>query len=85
MDIGKSVECPCKDCKDRYINPDTLERCHSTCKKYLKYKDKLEENRRKYQEEQEARNAYFESKKNIGNRSKAIKVSNRKKGEYRTS
>lgn len=26
----------CKDCTERYINTQTLERCHSTCEKYAK-------------------------------------------------
>lgn len=32
---------PCKDCKDRWINVDENKTCHSSCSKYLSYKDAL--------------------------------------------
>ena len=39
----KYVECPCKDCPDRYCG------CHANCSKYLeyrKYRDELIEKRK---------------------------------------
>ncbi len=79
MDIGKSVKAPCQNCTDRKLN------CHSNCTKYKMYKDKLEENRKKYLAEKEAENAYFRSKEGISGRAKGIKNQNKMKGQYRTS
>lgn len=33
------MECPCKDCKDRYIKTDNtgVHRCHSSCQRYIDY------------------------------------------------
>ena len=46
----------CKDCTERYINTQTLERCHSTCEKYAKA---VAENEAIKQKER----AYHESRK----------------------
>ena len=32
---------PCRDCKDRWINETG--RCHSTCERYIEFKDKAKE------------------------------------------
>lgn len=34
---------PCKDCKNRFYNFQTHCTCHSTCIKYLKFKQKRDE------------------------------------------
>lgn len=84
MDIGKSAKCPCQNCTDRWIDTNTLQRCHSTCAKYKIYKDKIEENKQKYMAEQNIDYSYYESKRNISQRSKGIKINNKKKKVYKT-
>lgn len=32
----------CYNCKDRFINEETGERCHTTCEKYLSFRNKLD-------------------------------------------
>lgn len=85
MDIGKTVLSPCKDCADRWVNTETLERCHSNCTKYEMYRKQLDINREKYFREKKEKDAMFDSKRKISSRSKGIKNNMRKKQEYRTS
>ena len=84
MDIGKTVSAPCKDCKDRWFNPDTLERCHGSCNKYKDYKDKLEQNRQRYTEEVTARRCREDSFDKWSSRVNMIKHEKAKKTKYKT-
>lgn len=40
-----TLECPCRNCKDRAVN------CHSSCSAYLLYLDKLEKFKKMEREE----------------------------------
>lgn len=31
--MSKPIPCPCHNCPDRWINPDTLETCRPSCKR----------------------------------------------------
>ena len=84
MDIGKTVLSPCKDCKDRWINTETLERCHNTCKKYLAYKEKLEINRRLHNDERKVMDNIIETRRNWSKRKSIIKNEHIKKRQYKT-
>lgn len=48
------MQCPCKvdgvDCPKRWLNPDTLESCRTTCKEWQKYQEQCEEIRYKRHE-----------------------------------
>lgn len=84
MDIGKTVLAPCKGCKDRWLNPDTLERCHSSCGKYKEYKDKLEQNRQCYADELAARKCRSDSLDKWSSHKNVIKNEKVKKRKYKT-
>lgn len=36
----------CYNCKDRFVNDDTGERCHTKCEKYIDYRVNIESKRR---------------------------------------
>ena len=31
------TQSPCKDCRDRFFDPETKKRCHNSCEKYAQY------------------------------------------------
>lgn len=84
MDIGKTALSPCKDCNNRWINTETLERCHSTCEKYLQYKQQLEVNRERYNEETKLSRSRFDDLLKWEMRKHNIKVQKKNKQKYKT-
>lgn len=51
------MECPCKDCVDRYVKTDStgVHRCHSVCQRYSDYsnqRNEIMERSRKSKEEE---------------------------------
>ena len=36
------IDYPCKGCTDRWIDTETLTRCHSNCSKYAEYKKQID-------------------------------------------
>lgn len=41
MIVSCKIQSPCKDCPDRHV------RCHSTCCKYIKFKEDVEISKKK--------------------------------------
>ena len=39
--------CPCKDCPDRWVDTETLTRCHSTCKRHAEWQEAIRARRAK--------------------------------------
>ena len=31
------MKAPCMNCKDRWLNTETMKRCHDSCEKYAEY------------------------------------------------
>ena len=85
MDISSTCVSPCKDCKDRWINTDTLQRCHSSCEKYAAYKSELEEKRAYFNKERELDKYHRCNKKEWEQRKSNIKGNKRKKNLYKIS
>ena len=54
---------PCKDCEDRktYIEDGKVFTCHSSCDKYLKFKELIDKRNKKARDEAFARNVTYES------------------------
>lgn len=84
MEISKTVKSPCKDCNDRWINTETLERCHGSCEKYKIYKDKIEDNRHRFNQERKVNNIPFEARANWDRNKRLIQQEKRKKLMYKT-
>ena len=84
MDIGKTVLCPCKDCAERWIDLETLQRCHSSCSKYLAYKEELETHRSIQNQENKEREISFISKQNWRRNKNIIRLEKAKRNKYKT-
>lgn len=84
MDISRTVACPCKGCTDRWFNSDTLERCHSSCERYMGYKNEIEERRTQYNEEKKINTFCYEIGKNQIHKSQVIRAVKRRKQLYKT-
>ena len=84
MDISKTVLSPCKDCNDRWINTETLERCHCTCMKYKAYKEKLESNRIRHNNERKIIDALADNRKNWSKNKAIIRQERRDRLKYKT-
>ena len=84
LDIGKTVLSPCKDCKDRWIDAETLENCQTACERYLRYKQQLEANREQYNEENKMARSRIIDLLKWQQRKKSIKNNKIKKQRYKT-
>lgn len=84
MDISRTVTCPCNGCTDRWFNSDTLERCHSSCTKYMNYKNEIEERRNYFNEERKINSFCFELGMNQRYKSQIKRISRKKKQLYKT-
>ena len=54
---------PCKDCEERktYTKNGKVITCHSSCEKYLKFKEKIEMRNKKARDESFARSITYET------------------------
>lgn len=84
MDIGKTVLSPCKDCTERWIDLETLQRCHSSCSKYLAYKEELEAHRSIQNQENKEREITFISKQNWRRNKNIIRLEKARRNKYKT-
>jgi hypothetical protein len=84
MDIGKTVLSPCKDCTERWIDLETLQRCHSSCSKYLAYKEELEAHRAIQNKENKENEISFISRQEWSKNKRRIRQEQIKKKRYRT-
>lgn len=84
MNISNNIPCPCKDCKDRWINVETCERCHATCEKYIEYKNQTKEIWSKQIEEKSMDKFCKELKKNQRGKTNSIRSNKARKQLYKT-
>ena len=72
-----SISCPCQKCSDRWIDTETLTRCHSTCKKYLNFKKQINNIKAQIQEEKDMTDFSFELSANREAKKQSIRASKR--------
>lgn len=84
MDISKTVLSPCKNCSDRWIDTNTLKRCHDSCEKYMAYKNQLERNRTICNNEYKLRAEKYERIKNWDKNKEQIRREKIKQQRYKT-
>lgn len=71
MIVSATVQSPCKGCSERVLN------CHSVCVKYKAYKQKLEENRAKFNAETEL----MQFNRDVKQRIASLAIRKNKRGE----
>lgn len=79
------IDCPCKGCTDRWIDTETLTRCHSSCSKYAEYKKRTGDINSQLKEERNYKGYLAESHINFQKHKKSIEQLKRRKRLYRTA
>lgn len=52
--MAEYMPCPCHNCPDRWVNPDTLETCRPTCERWEKWQEQEQERKAKIKAEEKA-------------------------------
>jgi hypothetical protein len=80
-----TIDCPCKGCTDRWIDTETLTRCHSSCSKYVEYKKRIDDINNQLKEERDFNKFSFGLTEKRENKKANIRRLKRRKRLYRTA
>ena len=79
------IDYPCKGCTDRWIDTETLTRCHSNCSKYAEYKKQIDNINSQLKEERDFNKFSFGLTEKRENKKASIRGLKRRKHLYRTA
>lgn len=69
IEMSKHIHCPCHNCPDRWINPDTLETCRPSCQRgYGEWLEQENNRRKKIEQGREVENSMHDHYKALAKR-----------------